>query len=458
MEALSLVEIAEDASGALIQGRPAAMASGVSTDTRSLKEGELYVALKGDRFDGHDFLAQAAQKGAAAVLVSSLPSSSEEISCGIIRVADTLRGLQLLAKNYRDRLGLTVVAVTGSSGKTSTKDFLAAVLAEAYRVNATEGNLNNHIGLPLTMLRADREHTCGVWEMGMNHPGEIEVLAELASPDVAVITNVGVAHIEYMKSRDAIAREKGMLAEAVGPGGSVVLSASDDFSESIRGRTRARVLTAGIESGEVRAENLESDLDGSRFCLCVDGKSVEARIGVTGRHMVQNALLAAGVGVCLGMEAEAISAGLGKARLAAGRLEKKEIGGVIYFDDSYNANPESVAVAINTLAELPCEGRRIAVLGAMAELGEGEKREHRAVGIRLAQKGIDMLVTVGAVASGIGDGALECESGTPEIHRFEDLSEAGVFLRKNTHAGDLVLVKGSRAAGMESVLKEVGVR
>lgn len=455
MEELSLIEIAEDAAGALIQGRPGAMASGVSTDTRSLVAGELYVALKGEHFDGHDFLAEAAKKGAAAVLVSSLPLSSEKIDCGIIRVADTLRGLQLLAKNYRERLGLTVVAVTGSSGKTSTKDFLAAVLSEGHRVNATVGNLNNHIGLPLTMLSAQRGDTCAVWEMGMNHPGEIEVLAELASPDVAVITNVGVAHIEFMKSREAIAREKGMLAEAVGSSGCVVLSASDDFSESICGRTPARVLMAGIEGGEVHAENLESDIDGSRFRLCIEGNSAEARIGVTGRHMVQNALLAAGVGVCLGMDAEAIATGLGKAKLASGRLEKKEVGGVIYFDDSYNANPESVAAAIDTLAELPCKGRRIVVLGAMAELGEDEKQEHRAAGSRLAQKGIDVLLTVGEVASGIADGAQESQNETVEVHRFEDHASAGAFLLKNAAEGDLVLVKGSRAATMEKVIKEV---
>lgn len=450
MDPLTLGTIARYCGGILLQGTPSATGNGVSTDTRSLRDGEVFVALKGENFNGNEFVLEAQAKGASVVVVSELPRVTEELGCGIIRVRDTLKALQLLAKNYRDHLDLAVVAVTGSSGKTSTKDFLGAVLGERFAVNATRGNLNNHIGLPLTMLQTDGTHTCGVWEMGMSAPGEIEVLAELASPDVGVITNVGVAHLEFMKNREGIAKEKGMLAEAVPAEGCVVLSADDDFTERIRERTAARVLTAGLKGGDVRAERIRFDENGCEFDLKIGGRSVEAFIPASGKHMVKNALLAAAVGMHLGLETEEIVAGLRRAKLAGGRLEKKVCGGVVYIDDSYNANPESVRAAIDTLAEMPCRGKRVSVLGAMAELGEDAAAEHRAIGTYLAESGIDELITVGEDAAPIGEGA----EGMATNH-FPDHAAAAAYLKEHTGKGDLVLVKGSRSSRMEKVLEEV---
>lgn len=450
MEALTLETLARYCGGLLLKGKPSDEVRGVSTDTRSLARGDVFVALKGDHYNGHDFLADADGAGAGAVIVSDLPEASEGLSCGIVRVANTLKGLQHLARNYRDSLDIVVVGITGSSGKTSTKDFLGSVLAEKFAVNATEGNLNNHIGLPLTILRTNRSHDCGVWEMGMSNPGEIEELAEIASPDVGIITNVGVAHIEFMKGRDAIALEKGMLAEAVPPEGCVVLSAEDDYVDSIRDRSTARVLTAGLKQGDLRAEKIRSSVDGCEFELCIGGRSVPASIPVCGTHMVVNALLAAATGMHLGLSVDEIVAGLSKAKLAGGRLQRKDYGGVTYIDDTYNANPESMRAAIDTLSDLPCEGRRLAVLGAMAELGEDSVSEHRSIGAYLTGRDIGVLVTVGDAAEPIGEGA----EGLEKAH-FADHAAAAGYLKEHAAEGDVVLVKGSRASRMEQILKEV---
>ncbi len=453
MDELKLSTVAAHCGGSLIQGIPQATVDRVSTDTRTLGEGALFVALKGENYDAHDFLAEAEAAGAAAVVVSKLPAASEELRCAIIRVGDTLKALQQLAKRYRDELDLKVVAITGSSGKTSTKDFIGAVLGMRYAVNATRGNLNNHIGLPLTMLESESAHECGVWELGMNHPGEIEVLAELAAPEVGVITNIGHAHVEFMKTRDAIAREKGMLAEAVGAEGCVILSAEDEYTESIRGRTAAQVLTAGLDSGDVCAEEIQCDGEGCRFRLRLGDESEDAFIPVTGRHMVQNAVLAAAVGMRLGVSSGDIVEGLRRTELAGGRLQRKEYAGITYLDDTYNANPDSMRAALETLGALSCEGKRIAVLGAMAELGDAADEEHRAIGAQLAKEGIDVLITVGAQAAEIGAGA--AERGSLTTHDCRDHKEAAEMLRREAVAGDLVLAKGSRTSRMEAVLEEV---
>jgi UDP-N-acetylmuramoyl-tripeptide--D-alanyl-D-alanine ligase len=455
MKPLKLSTIADYCDGRLLQGVPSAEATAVSTDSRTIVEGDVFVALKGDKFDGHDFLEQVAGRGCAAVIVSDLPAMSEAIECGIIHVPDTLKALQQLAKSYRGALDLKVVVITGSSGKTSTKDMIDAVLRRRYSVSATRGNLNNHIGLPLTILGTESGDECGVWEIGMSNPGEIELLAELASPDVGVITNVGTAHIEFMKSRDAIAEEKGMLAEAVPADGCVILNADDDYADSISKRTAARVVMAGIEEGEIRGRGLKPEAGGSNFILEHDGRGLEAFIPVPGRHMVGNALLAAAVGIEMGLSDEEVVEGLREVCLTGGRLERKEHGGVVYLDDSYNANPDSMRAALDTLAGEAGEGQRIAVLGRMAELGDGAEKAHREVGRYAAEAGVDRLVTVGAEAELIGEGAAGGEGSVLEIDHFETAEDAARALTEIMRPGDMVLLKGSRSAGMEKVLERI---
>lgn len=451
MRNLSLLQIAEWVDGALIQGVPSARIERISTDSRKVAESDLFIALKGERLDAHRFLDEVAESGAAAMLVSSLPAETQSYEGAIIRVKDTLKALQDLARRHRQSSDdLFVIGVTGSNGKTSTKDFLAAVLRRDGEVNATSGNFNNHVGLPLTILAGTGRDHYGVWEMGMNHPGEIGVLADIASPDAAVITGVGTAHIEHMGSREAIAREKAALAEAVPAGGFCAMPLQDDFYEFVRDRARCEMIPVGIGEGSVRAEGLAADADGrTRFDLVSDfGVTVPVTLRVRGAHMVGNALLAAATGLRCGIEPAAIAEALADAALTHGRLEEKVVRGITFLDDSYNANPDSMLAALRTLRSASVEGRRVAVLGFMGELGVHEKPEHHRLGERVVENGIDILVTVGDRAALINESA-----GSVALNRnFPTHGEAAAFLRDELGEGDLVLVKGSRSAGMERVI------
>jgi UDP-N-acetylmuramoyl-tripeptide--D-alanyl-D-alanine ligase len=365
---------------------------------------------------------------------------------------DTLVGYQTLAANYRASLSLKVVAITGSNGKTSTKDFVAATLARKFRVTKTEGNFNNHVGLPQTMLSANREDEIAVWEIGMNHPGEIAALAKLAVPDVAIITNVGIAHIEFMGSREAIAEEKGALAEAVAANGTVILNADDAFSESIAKRTHAKVILAGIDSGSVRATDITQHSTGSEFTILEGAHRCRAQLPVPGIHMVQNAMLAVAAGRVFGLSLEECAVGLASTPLTKARLQIREINGIKFIDDSYNANPDSMKAALRTLVELDCDGRRIAVLGEMGELGPESERGHRDVGEAAAALRIDELIAVGEIGAAIAQAAKK--AGLENSVAVDSPKDAADLLEENTVPGDLVLIKGSRSARMERVLEE----
>jgi len=457
VDATSLQLLAQWANGTLTGGNPARTVTRVCTDSRSLESGDLFVALRGESFDGHKFVAQAAAAGAAAAVVEASFEGELPEGFAVIRVADTLVALQSIATQYRNSLSLRVVALTGSSGKTSTKDFIAAVLAERFRVVKTEGNFNNHIGVPLTLLRASAADEIGVFELGMNHPGEIAPLAAMAAPEVGVITNVGVAHIEFMESRAAIAQEKGMLAEALPSTGFLVLNAGDEFSESIARRSPAKTITTGIGKGEVSATLLEAGFSSNRFLVRAGEEETEVTLPVPGVHMIENALLAMAVGRVFGLPLAVAAQGLAKCRLTKGRLEQKTIRGIHILDDSYNANPDSMRAALRTLAALPVAGARIAVLGRMGELGAESERGHRSVGKDAAAAGIDLLIAVGGdEAESLAQAALE--GGLKEVRRVADPEAAAALLAESAHPGDLVLIKGSRAARMERVLDHPAFR
>ncbi|MCX6966170.1 MAG: UDP-N-acetylmuramoyl-tripeptide--D-alanyl-D-alanine ligase [Verrucomicrobia bacterium] len=452
MDATSLQHIAQWANGTLTGGNPDRSVTQVSTDSRKLDAGALFVALRGEQFDGHQFVAQAAAAGAAAAVVDTAFTGECPAGFALLRVADTLAALQAIATKYRASLPLRVVALTGSSGKTSTKDFLAAVLAQKFRVVKTQGNFNNHIGLPLTMLRASATDEIGVFELGMNHPGEIAPLAAMAAPEAGVITNIGVAHIEFMGSREAIAQEKGMLAEALPAKGFLVLNAADPFSESIARRSQARAITTGIGQGEVSATLLESGFEGSRFLVRAGEEETEVYLPVPGVHMIENALLALACGRAFGIPLARAAEGLAACRLTQGRLEQKIIRGIHILDDSYNANPDSMRAALRTMATLPVKGARIAVLGRMGELGAESERGHQAVGRDAADAGIDLLITVGNDEAGLMAEAAR-QGGLKEVQHVADPEAAAALLAERARPGDLVLLKASRSARMERVLE-----
>lgn len=454
MKPLSLQTIAEFCGGVIRSGDGSRLVTNVSSDSRRIQSGDVFVALRGDTFDGHDFIPQVAQAGAAAVIASRIDEAWNLSACVVIEVRDTLAALQQLAHRYRRDHHPLVIGITGSNGKTSTKDFTRAVMAEAFGVCATIGNLNNHIGLPLSILRLGEGDTCGVFEMGMNHPGEIEALARIAEPDAAIITNIGLAHIEFMFSREAIAREKGVLAESVPADGLVVLNANDDFTASIAARCPARVITAGIGRGDVAAVDLEAGADGTTFTLDFGGEKIPASLPVPGEHMVCNAALAAATGWQFGIQPAAIAHALANVKLTGGRLESKHIGGITFLDDSYNANPDSMRAGLRTLADIRGSGRRIAVLGRMGELGGHAVAEHRSLGEFAAGLNLDALFTVGGEGSEavlIAEAASARQSSLTTAH-FASHQDCAAHLHGYLRGGDTVLLKGSRSAGMEKVL------
>jgi len=450
MDQETLGNIAGMCGGVLIQGDASTKVSRVSKDTRTIEPGDLYVALKGENFDGNKFIEDAARRGAAGAIAASDSIGTLPENFGLLRVADGEQALRALASSVRDQLSLKVVCITGSNGKTSTKDFCAAVLGERYTVTKTAGNLNNHIGLPMTILEANSKDEFAVWEIAMNHAGEIAPLAELARPDFGMITNIGVAHIEYLGSREGIAQEKGMLAERLGEEGVLILNAEDDFTQSIAARTHARVVTAGLTHGDLHVENLRMGATSSSFDIVAYGETTPARIQMNGEHMVRNALLACALGITNGLSLEECAAGLETARLTGGRLEQKNVAGILFLDDTYNANPDSMEAALKTLASLPCLAKRIAVLGQMGELGGYAEQGYQRVGAAAAAVPVDTLVAVGEAVQPMLDAARS--AGLENIVHAADTDAATEWLRKNAVAGDTVLVKGSRAARMERIL------
>ena len=450
MDPLPLSRLAEFANATITAGDAGAIISRISTDSRTLQAGDLFVPIRGENFDGHQFVGQAAERGASGALVEEGWSGEVPAGFALVRVPDTLIGYQNIAAGYRRSLRLKVICITGSNGKTSTKDFVAAALARRFRVTKTAGNFNNHVGLPQTILSATAEHDVAVWELGMNHPGEIAALAKIAAPDVGIITNIGIAHIEFMGSQDAIALEKGALAEAISPAGTVILNADDRFSEAIARRTRARIVLAGIKAGALRADEITQNASGSEFTIHEGAHRCRAQLPVPGLHMVQNAMLAVAAGRVFGLSLEECAAGLASTPLTKARLQLREIHGVQFLDDSYNANPESMKAALRTLVELETEGRRIAVLGHMGELGEQSQRGHAEVGEAAAAFRIDQLITIGELGAPISRAA--GAAGLENSRNVGTAAEAAEILAEGTAAGDLVLVKGSRSARTELVM------
>jgi len=449
MDELTLAEIADMAGAKVLRGDPSVRISRVGKDSRTAGPGELYVALRGENFDGNGFAADAAARGAAAALLERDPGDLPD-GFPVLLCSGGQDALTRLAAAWRSRLDLKVLCITGSNGKTSTKDFAAAVLAGQFRVVKTQGNLNNHIGLPLSILAATSADTAAVWEIGMNHPGEIAPLAALARPDAAIITGIGVSHIEFMKSREAIALEKGMLAEAVPPSGAVILPASGDFLDPIAARCKARVVRVGLSGGELTASAMIESESGCSFVVSHDGRQIAASITANGSHMVANALLALAAGLEFGIPLENAVHSLSRAKIAGGRLQRRVIRQVVFLDDTYNANPDSMMAALVTLRSLPGTGHRIAVLGRMGELGDYAAEGYRRTGLA-AGGSADILVTVGAEASAIAEAARE--AGLSRIHEVGDTASAARMLASLARPGDMVLVKGSRSARMETVIQ-----
>src|SRR5881296_572210 len=456
MNPVSILQMVDLSGAKLEQGDGKRTVERISTDSRTIKKGELFVALRGENFDGHKFVGATAKGGSAGAIVDLKWKGKVPKKFAIIRAHDSLLAYQKLAANYRKSLPIKVLAITGSNGKTSTKDFGASVLGRRFRVTKTQGNFNNHVGLPRTILEATSRDEVAVWEIGMNHPGEVAALAKVAAPDVGIITNVGVAHIEFMGSREKIAEEKGALAQAVGAHGTVILNADDPFTRSIATRARGKVILAGTTAGNIRAGEISQSGTGTDFTILEGAHRCRAQLPVPGLHMVQNALLAVAAGRAFGLSLEECAAGLVAAPLTKARLQIKDLGGVQFLDDSYNANPDSMKAALRTLVELDADGKRIAVLGEMHELGDESERGHREVGETSAALKIDQLIAIGDAATAIAEGARH--AGLQKTTVVNSTSEAAELLNEIAAPGDLILIKGSRASRTEEVIEHFAVR
>lgn len=450
-------DIVRGTQGALVAGDLGIPVTGVSIDSRTLGVGEAFVAIRGHRLDGHAFLADAAGRGAACLVVHALPDDVPG-NVPLVLVDDTTRALGRLARWHRRRFAVPVVAVTGSNGKTTTKELAAAVLGTRLAVLKPAASFNNQWGLPLTLLRLGAEHQAVVVEIGTNQPGEIAALAAIAAPTVGVVTTVAAVHTEFLGSIGGVREEKAALARAIGADGHVVLNADDPRVAGMARETAAPVITYGRAAGaDVRVVGeVDEGPAGLRFTLEARGERQAVALSLVGRHNVVNALAAAAVGVVLDLPLADVARGLGEARAVAGRCRWRTAGPVRILDDTYNANPVSVQAALETAAAHRGTARLVVVLGDMLELGAVAEEAHREVGRQVAAFGADELVGTGRLARLAVEAARD--AGLAAAHHALTFEDTVAHLLKRVVPGDLVLVKGSRGMRMERVVDALVAR
>ena len=429
---------------------PAAVATGYSIDSRTLQRGDLFFAVRGERLDGHDYVEAALAAGAVAAVVENRQAARFVVPSRLMVVEDSLLALQRLGAAVRRLWGKPLIGVTGSAGKTTTKECIAQVLGTRHRVLKSQGNLNNHFGMPLQLLKLEPEHDIAVIEMGMSHAGEITALGKLAEPDCGVVTMVAPVHLEFFDSIAGIARAKYELIQSLRPGGIAVLNADDEYVSQFGRDFHGKVVMFGVhKSADVRAENIESrGPEGSAFDIVVEGERVRALLPLLGEHNIYNALAGLAVGLEYGVPLATAAESL--ATLSAGdkRGQILNIGGATVINDCYNSNPKALDSMVRSLAQIPAQ-RRIVVAGEMLELGPAGEAMHREAGERMAQNRIDVLLGVRGLAQAMVEGAKNAGvraefASTPE--------EAGEWLRCEVRPGDVVLLKASRGVRLECAL------
>ena len=450
-------DIVRATQGALVGGDLAVPVTGVSIDSRSLAVGDAFVAIRGHRLDGHAYLAEAAGRGSACLVVHELADELPP-NVPLVLVQDTTKALGRLAAWHRAKFAIPVVAVTGSNGKTTTKELVAAILGTRWNTLKPAGSFNNQWGLPLTLLDLAPEHGAMVVELGTNQPGEIAALAALAAPTVGVVTVVAAVHVEFLGSLEGVRDEKAGLVRALPSDGVAVLNADDARVAGMTHDTPARVLTYGVVSAaELRVAGDVSDgADGLAFTVEHGGQRQRVTLALSGRHNVTNALAAAGAGLALGFTLHEIAAGLATARPAKGRCVWRTAGEVRILDDTYNANPDSVRAALDTVTTHRHGARLVVVLADMLELGAIAEDAHRDVGRYAAAARVDLVVGMGRHARALIEAARA--AGVAETKHTETFEDTMAFLLKSLVPGDLVLVKGSRGMRMERIVDALVAR
>jgi len=450
--------------GKLLSGQETRSFRGVSIDSRTLMAGQLFFCIQGPRFDGHNFIPQALEKKAAGIILAdreklpdALASATESGQPFVICVDDTLAALQKLARFHRQRLAVRVVGVTGTNGKSTTKEMIAAIAATAFKTLRTRGNLNNHIGLPLNVLELDASHEVAVLEMGMSAAGEIRQLAEIARPDIGVITNISEGHLVQLKTLRNVQAAKGELFESLDEQGTAIVNADDPLVLELAKSLRIKKITFAINRpADVRAVAIQARAnDGYDFKVALCGSEFSVTLPFLGHCNIYNALAAMAAGHALGIQPEAMKAGLARCKLLSQRYEIFKHNSMTIINDAYNANPQSMRQALATLSQYQSSGRRFFVIGDMLELGELSHSAHSHLGKEIAKHPIDVLIAVGELASLAAEGARAEGMNKNRVLALKTRKEASDYLKENARSGDCLLFKGSRGAGMEEVIKEL---
>jgi len=451
--------------GDFLSGRSIQTFKGVSIDSRTLKAGQLFFCIQGPRFDGHRFIPQAVKKNAAGIILSNreelppslTPSREEAEAPFVIRVDDTLAALQDLARFHRSRLSVRVIGVTGTNGKSTTKEMIAAIAETTYKTLKTRGNLNNHIGLPLNVLELDASHEVAVLEMGMSAAGEIRQLADIAKPDIGVITNISEGHLLHLKTLENVQAAKGELFEALNEHGTAIVNADDPMVLELGRSLRTKKITFGINNpADVKAENIQAKSNiGHDFTVSLFSNSFSVALPFLGFCNIYNALAAVATGYSLGVPTTKMSKGLSNCKLLSQRYEIFQHHSMTIINDAYNANPQSMQEALTTLAQYKSSGRKIFVIGDMLELGGLSQSAHKNLGKEISRQPIDLLVTVGELASLAAHEAREGGMAEDCALALDNREEAAEYLKANARSGDCLLFKGSRGAGMEKVIQEL---
>lgn len=443
MEQMTVMDVVQATGGRLLCGEESLPLGHISIDSREVKAGDLFVPLIGEHSDAHRFLDQVLARGAGAVLTSE--HDRMEDSHAWIRVEDTKKALQAVGAYYRNRLKLPLVGITGSVGKTTTREMVAAALSAGLKTFKTPGNYNSQVGVPITMSEIREDHQIAVIELGMSEPGEMTVIAGIARVDMAVITNIGVTHIGQLGSQENIYREKMAIQDGMKPGGTLILNGDDPWLQKSRAKEGCRTVYYGTgPECDYRAEEIRLQDGCASFTAVCPGRRVPVTLRVMGGHQVGNALAALAVADLNGVDVEQAARALERFEGYRGRQQIHMQDGVMIIDDTYNASPASMKAAIDILASLEKAERRIAVLADMKELGEDEVRYHREVGEHLARSRVDLLVTYGELAEELAAGAMARRPDLPAVH-FQDREQLEQYLFEQLRPGDAVLLKGSNS-------------
>ena len=458
MNNLKVSDILKATGGKLIQGNSELLINGISTDTRSIKQGEIFFALEGENYDGHKFVEQAIHNGAAGAVISSGKKAAYSFhngfkKCALLEVADTLTALGELAKFYRNSLPASFIAVTGSNGKTTTKDMAYHVLRNFKSVSRSRKSFNNLIGVPLTIFETETAHDFCIVEMGTNAPGEIKRLSEIIFPDFAILTNISNAHLEGLENIEGVASAKSEFIENMAEDGTLITNADDDWCNQIADRFNGKVISFGFnQSADIKASNVKRNDSGFVFTV---NDSLTVNLPVFGKHNIYNALAVIAMCDTVGVGIEVICDKFMDFKLPPMRMEKQICGGIVVVNDGYNSNPSSMSSALDEFSQLITSGRKVLICGDMLELGNYAERLHKEVGAKVADANIDVLWTVGPLSRFVAEEAIANGMPRENILSCETSEEMCSFVASQLKKDDTVLIKGSRRVKLESVSRQI---